>query len=490
MTDVTLPLAEFNSPRLTRLILKLAIPSVIGLSAHALHQIGNAFFISRLGTEAVSAISLCFPIAIILAAIGEGAGVGVSAFTSRMLGANQPEKAHQAATTVMALLGLLGILLTLLIMPFIPTMLTKMGATPHSLELSIRYTQLIVLFAPLMLLQILCDFIAISEGNTRFSMWTLIGSFALNLILDPIFIFTFNMGITGAAWATGASQVAAILAYFVYFRRRLGTVRIAPKYFKIQMTALWQMIAVGVPAALSTGLASIAYVIMYHTAGSYGDNVVAAIGISFRILAAGTLPVVGFCLGAQALLGFSWGAENIKRFRQTVNRMLGITSLFTVSYSLLVIIFAPTLIAFFTQDPTVASLAILACRMFHLFFAFFSIHMVAVVTLQITGKAREAAWLVLAPQGYCFIPFLFLLPNSFGIHGLLACPPIAAALSTLLAGILLFKEMSALKTCASSSIPSASIPSSSIPPSSNLHNLANTSISTVNPIAALEKHPS
>lgn len=434
-------LTEFNSPKLTRLILKLAIPSVIGLSAHALHQIVNAFFVGRLGTEAVSAVSLCFPILIFLAALGEGAGVGVAACISRLLGAHQPERAHQIATTVMVLLAVFSMGLAFLFLPLLPTILNTIGATPYSLEMSVTYTRIVLLCAPLMLLQILCDFIAIAEGNSRFSMWTLIGSFALNIVLDPFFIFTLNLGVAGAAWATAVSGAAALIAYVIYFQRRWGIIRIAWRYYQINTELLWQVISVGVPAALSTGLAAFAYAVLYHTATRHGDAAIAAIGIGFRILAVGTLPVVGFCLGAQALLGYSWGAHNLQRFRQTVYRMLSLTSLFTLSYACLIITYAPSIVSWFTQDKAVLPLAIFACRMFHLGFAFFGLHMVAVVALQAAGRSSHAALLVLAPQGYLLIPALLVLPDHWGFTGLVSSPALATGLGVFLAGILLFREI-------------------------------------------------
>ncbi|MET3134123.1 putative MATE family efflux protein [Oxalobacteraceae bacterium GrIS 1.11] len=438
-------LPDLNSPHLTRLIFKLALPSVIGLSANAMHQLANAFFVSQLGTHAIAAISVCFPLLIVFAALGEGAGVGVATCVARMLGGGQDEQANRTATSVMVLLGGAGALLAWSLIPFLPALLQGLGTTADAMPASISYATIFCIGVPLMLLQILCDFIAISEGNTRFSMWTLIGSFALNVVLDPILIFHFEMGVAGAAWATLLSSAAALLAYAVYFYKRVGKIHLAPCHVRLAWPSLWQVVSVGVPAALSTGLAAVAYALIYRNASVYGDAAVAAVAISLRILTGGSLPLVGFCLGAQALLGFSWGGGQGRRFLQTTRLMLYITSGFALLYAATVIVFAPQIVAWFSDDPQVRAIAVSTCRVFHLCFALFGFHMVAVVALQAAERARKAAWLVLAPHGYFLIPLLFVLPRIWGFDGLIASVAIAAGLSAGLGALLLASEMGAMR---------------------------------------------
>ena len=199
MSVVSAALPDMESPHLKRLLLTLALPAVIGLSANAMHQLANAFFVSRLGTHAIAAISICFPLLIVFGAIGEGAGVGVASSVARMLGAGEERQASRTASTVMVLLGLAGCALAAALLPLLPWLLSALGTTPDAMPASTAYATIFCYSAPLILLQMLCDFIAMSEGNTRFSMWTLIGSFALNVILDPILIFHFQMGLLGHA---------------------------------------------------------------------------------------------------------------------------------------------------------------------------------------------------------------------------------------------------------------------------------------------------
>ncbi len=445
MSFASAALPDMNSPNLKRLLFTLALPAVIGLSANAMHQLANAFFVSQLGVHAIAAISICFPLLIVFGAIGEGAGVGVASCVARMLGAADGQQANRTASTVMVLLGMAGCLMAAVLIPLLPMLLAAMGTTAEAMPASTVYATIFCYSAPLILLQMLCDFIAISEGNTRFSMWTLIGSFALNVILDPILIFHYEMGVAGAAWATLISALAALLAYAVYFYKRIGKIQVAPRHVRIDWRGLWQVVQVGVPAAMSTGLAAVAFALIYRNAASYGDAAVAAVAIGLRILTGGSLPLVGFCLGAQALLGFSWGGGQRLRFLQATRLMLAICSGFAIVYSALVIVFAPWIVTWFTSDPAVQQLAVTTCRVFHLSFCLFGFHMVAVVALQAAERSRKAAWLVLAPHGYLLIPLLFLLPSLWGLNGLIASMAIAATLSAALGATMLLGEMGALR---------------------------------------------
>ena len=455
MSFVSAALPDMESPHLKRLLFTLALPAVIGLSANAMHQLANAFFVSQLGVHAIAAISICFPLLIVFGAIGEGAGVGVASSVARLLGAGETAKANRTASTVMMLLAGAGCVMAAVLIPLLPALLAAMGTTADAMPASTVYATIFCYSAPLILLQMLCDFIAISEGNTRFSMWTLIGSFALNVILDPILIFHYEMGVAGAAWATLVSALAALLAYAVYFYKRIGKIHVALGNVKIDWQGLWQVVSVGVPAAMSTGLAAVAFALIYRSAATYGDEAVAAVAIGLRILTGGSLPLVGFCLGAQALLGFSWGGGQQARFLQATRLMLAISSGFAIAYSALVIVFAPWIVTWFTSDPAVRHLAVTTCRVFHLSFCLFGFHMVAVVALQAAERSRKAAWLVLAPHGYVLIPLLFLLQPVWGLNGLIASMAIAAALSAVLGATLLLGEMGALRRIAGQSEPEA-----------------------------------
>lgn len=437
---------DLGDPRLRRLIVRLALPTVAGLGIGALHHVANAFFVGQLGAAELAAVSVAIPVFVAVAAIGEGLGVGAAAAIGRQLGAGTPDHASSTATTTLALAVGLGLALSLVLLLAAGPLLTVLGATPKVLPLASRYVVILGLSCALLLAQQLCDFIAIAEGNTRFSMLTLLGAFTLNIVLDPILIFGVGLGIAGAALATIMSQIAALLLFAVYFGRRWGVVRIGLDLLRPSARILGPVLQVGVPAMLSTVLGALALALTYHAAASYGgDEALAGVGVALRLLALGTLPVIGFCLGAQPVLSFACGARNHPRLLVATRYMLVVTSAGAAAYALVMVLLAGPVTALFTADAAAQAVAARACRMVHAGFALVGLQFVLIVLLQAMGKGWTAALVGLTAQGGLLIPALLVLPRWWGLDGVIAAQPVAAGLASLLAAALLRHEARALR---------------------------------------------
>lgn len=424
---------DLGAPSIRSLIFKLAIPAVIGLSANAAHHTINAYFVSFLGAQALAAVTLCLPIVMFVAAIGEGLGVGTAATIGRMLGAERIGRASSTASTVLFLLLPTGLFLTLLVLLGGSPILTVLGASEASRPLAEQYLQVMAFGSVLILLQIACDFVAISEGNTRFSMWTLIGGFALNILLDPILIFWADLGVAGAAYATILSQLVVLSVYAAYFGRRLGVVRVDKKFVALNKRILGPVLAVGSPTTLTTLVTGIAFTFVYaQSAKIDGDEAVAAIGITMRFLILGTLPMVGFVLGSQAVLGFAYGQGDYDRLRQATSFLLTATVVYAFVFGLLVCWFAEPIAGLFVSEPNAKSMAVLALVMVHLVFPFTAFRLVLLVLLQATAKPGLAALISLSAQGYLLFPGLLVLPPLMGFEGI----PLALAAGIVIAGLL------------------------------------------------------
>ncbi|MDN3721899.1 MATE family efflux transporter [Roseibium salinum] len=209
--------------------------------------------------------------------------------------------------------------------------------------------------AVLTLLQILCDFIAISEGNTRFSMWTLLSGFSLNIVLDPILILWTGFGVAGAALATIISRVAVLVVYALYFRRRVGRLRVGPGLVRPIRSLLVPVFAIGLPTTLTSLVTGAAFALVYAMAAELGgDDAVAAIGIAMRILLLGTLPLIGFVLGAQAVLSFAYGRRDFARLSEATRFMAAATFGAAVVYGLGIAAFADQVAGFFYRRSACA----------------------------------------------------------------------------------------------------------------------------------------
>ncbi|MET4790970.1 putative MATE family efflux protein [Bradyrhizobium japonicum] len=436
---------DLSAQELPRLLLRLAIPSVIGLSINALQQALNAIFVGSLGAQAIAAVSMTMPIIILLGAVGEGIGVGTASFISRHLGADNELEASRGASTALALAAPIGVIMTIAMLVTLRGIFVVLGASPTILPIALDYATILLPGSTLMLLNIVSGFIARAEGNTRFSMWTMLTAFILNALLDPIFIFLLGLGVRGAALATLISQIAAISLYIAYFTKRLGTVLVSISQVSLRVDRIRQLALIGAPATTTSILAALAGMFLYGAAARFGDDFIAAVGIAVRILTIGALPITGFCIGSQAVLGFGWGARDFARVIKVAKFMLFITVALSFAYSAAVMLFVWPLVRLFSDSYKVTEIAVSSCIVFHLFFGLYGIQSVVTTMLQSQGRAGLSAVVSFARQGYLFIPAVLLFPLISGFSGVLASQAIAELGAGMIALFVILRQFAELR---------------------------------------------
>jgi len=438
---------DLNDPALTRLIFRLGMPAVAGLSINAVHHTINMVFVGMIGSHEIAAITVVLPILMMVGAIGEGLGVGVATAVGRALGAGDLQRANITASTLVMLAIPVGFILTVAILLFKRELLVLFGASEAILPLAGHYLAIVAFSVTLTMLQILSDFIAISEGNTRFSMWTLTGCFALNIVLDPIMIFWFGFGLAGAAVATILSQIAALGAYLIYFRKQIGTLHVAARFAAFRADILKPVLLIGLPTTLTSMLSSISFAALFTFAGFYrGDSGIAGVGIAMRVLTLGMLPIIGLSLGGQAVLSFAWGAKNPVRLVAASGTLLKLTSGFAIIYGLGAVLLRYPIAAIFTSDAEIADIAALTLVVTHIPFIFFGARQILLVLLQAQGRARLAAFISVAQNGYFLLPLLFTLPHWFAFDGVLASLFLAPAVTALMSLAILFVVLRQLRS--------------------------------------------
>jgi putative MATE family efflux protein len=422
---------DMNDQRIVRLVLTVALPTVAGLAANAGHHAVNALFLGALGPEVLGGVGLVMPLFLLVGAAGQGLGIGLATFLARRLGEGDRTGAAAVAMTALAATVPLGIVLSVPIYLGLPAFAGALGASEALLAPGLDYGRLLAIGLTLGLLQVVCDFIAIAEGNSRFSMIVLIASFALNIVLDPIFIFAFGLGAAGAALATLLSAAAALGCYAVYFLRRWGAVDVFSG--KIRWSLLGPIGKIGVPAAATTLVTGIGLLVLMREAAVYGgDAGVAATAIAVRLMTLGQLPVLGFCLGAQSVVSHAFGAGDAARLKRVVRFMLAVTIPAAFAYAALLFFAAEPVARLFTDDPAVVSEAGAWLRALFPVFPLAAFQSVLLVLLQSRGRAGLSALVGLAPQGYLLIPLLLLLPLWAGFAGVSAAPALAAMLAAVL----------------------------------------------------------
>ncbi|KRR02275.1 MATE family efflux transporter [Bradyrhizobium jicamae] len=439
------PYIDLSDPNLLGLILRLALPSVVGVSTNALQQVVNAIFVGALGAQAIAAVGMTLPIVVLLTAVGQGIGAGTASFISRQLGAGEYLEASRGASTALAVAAPTGIILTVALLLNLQGIFVTLGATSTIMPVAIDYAATLLLGYTLMLLNIVNGFIVRAEGNTRFSMWTMITAFILNAVLDPAFIFLLDLGVRGAALATLASQIAAISLYIAYFANLRGIVLVRISHISLRADRIRQLALIGAPATMTSILSAIAFMLLYGAAAPFGDDSIAAVGIAVRLLTIGALPITGFCIGSQAILGFGWGSRDFARVLKTAKFILSMTVALSVAYSAAVVIFARPLVRLFSDSEKVTEIAVSTCIVFHLFFGLFGIQSFVTAMLQSFGRARLSAVVSLARQGYLFIPAVMLFPVISGFNGLLASQAIAELGAGIIALFVMFHQFAELR---------------------------------------------
>lgn len=430
---------DMNDPRIRRLVLAVALPAVAGLAASAGHHAINAIFLGALGPDVLAGISLVMPLFLLVAAAGQGLGIGLATLLARHLGEGDPKAASSVATTALAATIPIGIALSILIYLSLPDFVGALGASDNLLAPGLDYGRLLAFGLTLGLLQAICDFIAIAEGNSRFSMIVLIASFALNAILDPIFIFLFKLGPSGAALATIASSVAALACYVAYFLRGWGTVRVTGGLIRWRL--LGPIARIGVPAAATSIVTGFGFLVLMREAAVHGGDVgVAATAIAIRLMTLGQLPLFGFCLGAQSVVSHAFGAGDAARLKAVLRFMLAVTVPVALLYSALLFVAAEPIVRLFTDSPDVVDEAVVWLQALFPIFPLAAFQSVLLVMLQSRGRAGLSALVGLAPQGYLLIPLLLLLPLWMGFAGVSAAAAAAAILAAILGGFVAWRE--------------------------------------------------
>lgn len=446
---------DLSDPNLSGLILRLAIPSIVGLSINALQQAVNAIFVGALGAQAIAAVSMTLPVVVLLTAVGQGIGVGTASVISRHLGAGDYLEASRGASTALALAAPIGIMLTMFLLLNLRRIFVTLGATPTIMPAALDYAATLLCGYTLMLLNIVNGFIVRAEGNTRFSMWTMITAFMLNAVLDPAFIFLLGLGVRGAALATLVSQIAAIGLYIAHFSKLRGIVLVKLSYISLRTSRIRQIASIGAPATMTGILSAIASMLLYGAAAPFGDDCIAAIGIAVRLLTIGALPITGICMGSQAVLGFGWGARDLPRVLKAAKLMLSMSVALSVAYSAAVVSFTRPLVKLFSDSENITEIGVSACIVFHLFFGLFGVESFVTTMLQSFGRARLSVIVSLARHGYLFIPTVLLLPVISGFNGLLASQAIAELGAGMIALFVMLHQFAELRRALRHSTSSA-----------------------------------
>lgn len=420
--------------KVSKLLLKFSIPCILSLLISSLYNIVDQIFIgnSELGYLGNAATSIVFPITIISVAFAWAIGDGSAAFLSLCQGRKDTKNSHLAIGNGILINFIISILFVILGFLFMDKLLFLFGASKITLPMAQDYFKIILIFIPVYMMANGMNAIIRADGSPGFSMAsTLVGAIT-NIILDPIFIFIFKWGISGAAWATVIGQCLSLITSIVYFTKT-KTFKLSWKSFKINWGIFSNVIKLGVSTfitQMSIVVISLACNIMlakYGDMSKYGTDIpIAVIGICMKVFTIVINIAVGIILGAQPILGYNYGAKQYNRVKQTFK--LALISTVTVGIiSMLIFEFFPDIIIkmFGTESALYMDFATKTFRIFLFFIAFTCIIKISSIFFQAVGNPVKASVVSLARDIIIFIPLVIILPRYIGIEGALFAAPIA-----------------------------------------------------------------
>lgn len=419
----------------------MGLPMTTGMIITALYNAVDAYFVSGLGNNAFAAVSIVFPLLQIMLGVGLTFSSGASSYISRLLGAGNIKRAEQTAASAVSFALLITAVLIAAFLFFLTPVLLFAGAAETTLGLAAEYARIILLSGMFTVFNVTSGGILTAQGKPHKTMLMMAVGAGLNIILDPIFIYTLRMGVAGAAYATALSQAVSAVLYVFEITTARNAVRFNVKHTVLDAEIFAQIFKIGIPIFLYQFFASAAIGLTNKAAGIYGNEAISAMSIMLRVTAIGLYIVFGFTKGLIPVIGINYGAGNMERVKQAVRLTNKWGAFFCGGFALIVIGSAPLIVRLFARDASeflriTAIKALIYNGIAFIFFAYQSVYCAAFSAM---GKAKEGGILNVSRQGLFFMPLIFILPHFFGLEGLLFVQPAADICTAVLTRYFVFK---------------------------------------------------
>ena len=426
-------LMMLNEP-IHRVIPKMAVPTIVAFLITSIYSLADTYFVSSLGTNATAAVSVNASLDQLIMMCGSMLAMGANSYIARLLGKGEDEKASRVLSTAFFAAFAIGAGLLIFGNLFMVPMVRLLGATPTCEAYSIDYASYVLLAAPFMASNFVMNQCLRSEGSATLSMVGMGFGGILNIILDPIFIFTFDMGVAGASLATAISKtVSFCILIFPYITRR-SLLHLSIRNFRPTREIISEIVTVGSSSMFRNGLAVVAGILLNTLAGNISDSVLAGIGVCTKIMMFPFSIILGFGNGFQPVAGFNWGAKRYDRVKESYRFSSKVAFWGGAVMAAICILFADKLIILFAgtdeEMRRIGAFAIITQSIalpIHAWVAIVNMYCVGL------GNAKGALALSTARQGSCFLPILYPLAWIFGAWGVGSVQALADVLTLVLA---------------------------------------------------------
>ncbi|MGM0499307.1 MAG: MATE family efflux transporter [Bacillota bacterium] len=428
--------ARMGEEPIVKLLFKLSAPAIAGMLIQAMYNIVDSIYVGRLSTDALSALSISFPVQMFLIAVGVGTGVGTSSLISRLLGQGDKCRANNVAEHVFFIAIIYGILGGLLGIFFSENIIKLFTNDPILIDLGYQYINIILTGSIAIFIPATFNYILRGEGNTFVPMLTMIIGAVLNMIIDPFLIFGLGpfpqLGVAGAAYATVFSRfIGGIFIVFVLLSDK-NELTLKLEDFKFDFQIIKEIYNIGIPAMANRLLFSASIVFINLILGAFSSTAIAVMGLIFRMQSFFLMMVFGLTQGYLPIVGYNYGHNNPERMKKTILIGNAAALSFGVIGFLIFQLFPAAIIRLFNSDPELINIGVGALKRVSLSYFFMVLNIIGVATFQAVGKGMPSFAITFLRQAILLVPGMYLLGKFFGLNAVWLSFPIAESVSFVL----------------------------------------------------------
>lgn len=434
--------------KVSSLLFKLALPAIIAQLVNVLYNIVDRIFIGRIpnGEIAMAGVGVAFPIIMIVSAFSALIGMGGAPIAAIKMGAKDNDEAEKIMSNSFSMLIIIGAILTVIFLIFKEPILYAFGASDKTINYAIDYLTLYLIGTIFVQIALGMNPFVNTQGFAKIGMLTVMIGAVINIVLDPIFIFVFNMGVKGAALATVCGQLVSALWVLKFLFGKTSVLKIRKKYLVPKLNVILPVIALGVSPFIMQGTESLVIIIMNNQLSTYGgDLAIGAMTIMSSIMQIVMLPLMGLSQGAQPIISYNYGAKKIDRIKSTFKLLLISCLVYTgVMWALLMIV-PKMFVLIFNSNPDLVEITAWSIKIYFAGVIMFGAQIACQQTFLALGQAKTSLILALLRKIILLIPLAFILPNLFeeGLKGVLMAEPVAdilAATITVICFIIFYKK--------------------------------------------------
>lgn len=435
---------QLGETSITKLLLKFSIPATVGMLVNALYNVVDRIFVGNgVGRLALSAITVEFPLTLMVMAFNMLIGIGASTLISIRLGQKKEKEAREIMGNAFVLFLIVGALVTVAGLFFLEPLLKLLGASPEVMPYAKDYGGIIIAGTLFFTIGMGMNNMIRAEGNPKMAMATMLIGAVANIILDPIFIFVFGWGIKGAAIATIIAKAISAVWVLRYFLTGTGHLRLDIKHIQMKSAHVLSILTLGIAPFSIQMAASLLNVILNKSLFHYGgDLALAAMGIVGSVTSLMLMPVFGITQGLQPIIGYNYGARNFSRVKEALQKGMLAATVITVLGFIIITLFPAQLVTLFNkEDADLVALGSRALQTFLMALPIIGAQIVGANYFQAVGKPKHAALLSLSRQVLILIPAILILPRFWGLNGIFYAGPLSDLLSTFITGFFVIREL-------------------------------------------------